>query len=430
MSAAVTGLAADPRVPGRDVLLDEREMSARLSRLLGADGPLDIDRYERRRVKYKIGDSLRVLHAVHVGGAAHLVASRTFPDGRSELVYERARRSAHETGALRGVAHDAELESVFWAFPNDRKIPGLAGLAPATDRVSSLLGRRIQRTVLAAYAPEKSATAACMARGSDGPVAYAKVFASPEEAAASLRVHTELSALLGDDDRALRLPAVLAYSHDDRMLVVEAVHGRRIDMLRASGREHAMRRFGAALAALHELPVPAGLARFTRLDPNGQAQAARLLATARPDVAAEAQRLRDELAARPPAPDGAAVCLHGDVHGKNALLQGERVALIDLDQAGVGPAAADVASAVAALRYDALLGGDAARGRRLEHALLEGYASRRRPPSAEALRWHLAAAMLCERALRAVNRLRLDGLAMLPAVLAEARVVLGEGARR
>jgi hypothetical protein len=38
--------------------------------------------------------------------------------------------------------------------------------------------------------------------------------------------------------------------------------------------------------------------------------------------------------------------------------------------------------------------------------------------------------MLCERALRAVNRLRLDGLAVLPAVLADAQTVLGEGARR
>ncbi|MEA2271192.1 MAG: hypothetical protein QOC64_3802 [Solirubrobacteraceae bacterium] len=430
MSAAVTGLAADAGVPGRDVLLDEREMSGRLARLLGAGGPLRIDRYERRRVKYKIGDSLRILHALHIDGAPHLVASRTFAGGRSELVYERARRSARRAGPLRGVAHDAELESVFWAFPNDRKITALAALTPATDRVSSLLGRPIDRTVLAAYAPEKSATAACMQRGSDGPVAYAKAFADPEEAAVSLRVHADLSAQLGEDDRALRLPAVLAYSHDARMLVVEAVHGRRIDLLRGAGREHGMRRFGAALATLHDLPVPRGLPAFVRLEPASQARAADLIARARPDVAAAAGRLTGELARRPPAADGPPVCLHGDVHLKNALIQGERVALIDLDQAGVGPAAADLGSAVAGLRYDALLSGDAHRGRSLERSLLGGYASRRALPSAETLRWHVAAALLCERALRAVNRIRLDGLALLPAVLAEARAGLHDGASR
>jgi Ser/Thr protein kinase RdoA (MazF antagonist) len=430
VSAAATGFAADPRVPGRDTLLDEREMARRLSRLLGADGPVRIDRYERRRAKYRIGDSLRVLHALHVDGEPQLVASRTFADGRSAVVYGRARDSAQATGRLRGVAHDPELQSVFWAFPNDRKIAGLAGLAPATDRVSSLLGRPIDRTVVAAYAPEKSATAACMPAASCAPVAYAKVFAAREEAAVSLRVHAELSARLGEDDPTLRLPAVLAYSHEDQMLVLEAVQGRRIDGFRGRGREHAIRRFGAALATMHDLPVPVDLADFVRLEQPSQAQAAALIAAARPDVAAAAARLRDELAARVPAPDGPPVCLHGDVHLKNALLQDDRVALIDLDQAGIGPAAADVGSVVAGLRYDALLGGDAARGRRLERALLDGYSTRRRPPSAEALRWHVAAALLCERALRAVNRVRLDGLALLPAVLAEARTVLGEGAPR
>jgi hypothetical protein len=38
-------LAPDRAVPARDVLLDGDEMAARLSRLLGVDGPLAIDRY-------------------------------------------------------------------------------------------------------------------------------------------------------------------------------------------------------------------------------------------------------------------------------------------------------------------------------------------------------------------------------------------------
>jgi Ser/Thr protein kinase RdoA (MazF antagonist) len=130
-----------------------------------------------------------------------------------------------------------------------------------------------------------------------------------------------------------------------------------------------------------------------------------------------------EVFATAPAP-AARVCLHGDVHLKNGLLQARRIALIDLDQMGTGPAAADLGSAMAGIRYHALVTDEIARGARLQRALLDGYASLRELPDAHALRWHVAAALLSERALRAVNRIRPDGLAHLGAVLADARAAL------
>jgi Ser/Thr protein kinase RdoA (MazF antagonist) len=311
---------------------------------------------------------------------------------------------------------------VFWTFPNDRKIGSLAALAPATDTVSRLLGRPVARTVLAAYAPEKSATAACLDR-TRTPIAYAKVFASAEEAAASWRAHAALFAQVGRNHSALRVPAVLAWSAEDRMLVVEALGGRRVDTLFGPDLVQAMRRFGAALACLHSLPVPDGVPAFDRLAPARQGEAADIIGRARPDVAAPAARLADELAgavepAEPP------VCLHGDVHLKNGLLDGRRVSLIDLDQAGVGPAAADIGSVLAGLRYRTLVTDERARGEKLCAALLEGYGSRRELPDPQVLRWHVAAALLSERALRAVNRIRPAGLAHLGAVLNDARAVL------
>ena len=209
-------LAPDPGVPGRDVLLDAGQMTDRLSRLLGRDGPAGIDRYARGRAKYKVGESLRVVHEIEVDGASWIVASRTFPDGRSERVYERALAETRENGGpLRGVAHDPDLHAVFWTFPNDRKIATLPALLPATDTVSALLGRPIARTVLAAYAPEKSATAACFDELLGRPVAYAKVFADPDELHASHRAHTAVFDGIGASHSALRVPAVLASSVDD-----------------------------------------------------------------------------------------------------------------------------------------------------------------------------------------------------------------------
>ena len=417
------GLAPDPAVPARDVLLDSAEMAERLGVLMGADGPLDVDHCERGRVKYRVGGSLRVVHELDISGSRFIVAGRTFAGGRSERVYERALATARPFGPLRGVAHDPELETVFWTFPNDRKIATLRDLVPDTDAISQLVGRPITRMLLAAYAPEKAATAACFDEIAGRPIAYAKVFADAGELAASLRAHTAVFDALGTANSALRVPAVLAWSDEQRMIVVEAVEGRRVDTLRGPEHLEAMRRFGAALGTLHSLPAPAGVEPFERLEPARQAPAAELVGRARPDVAAAAERLAGDLAIEAPAP-AEPVCLHGDVHLKNGLLQARRIALIDLDQVGLGPAAADLGSAMAGIRYHALVADEAARGERLQRALLDGYASLRELPDAHELRWHVAAALLSERALRAVNRVRPDGLARLGAVLADARAAL------
>jgi aminoglycoside phosphotransferase (APT) family kinase protein len=255
-------------------------------------------------------------------------------------------------------------------------------------------------------------------------LAYVKVYASAEEAAHAHRVHRALPGRL-DGAEPLRLPMAIAWDAGVPMLAVEAVHGRRMDGLRGDELTAAMRRYGAALAALHELPAPHGLPRFTRLDAERQPSAAGLVARARPDVAALALRLAGELAARRPDDAGAPVALHGDVHPKNGLLLPDgRIALIDLDQCGLGPAAIDLGSLVAGLRYRTLVGGDAARAAALEHALLDGYAERRALPAPGALSWHVAAALLSERALRAVNRIRPEGLEHLEDVLRAARAAL------
>jgi aminoglycoside phosphotransferase len=419
---AAPALAPDPAVPGRDLLLDD-EMAARLARLLASDGrPARVARYRRGRVKYRVGDSLRVVHELEIDGEPHIVASRTFRNGRREEVYARALETARAAGPLRAVAQDPQLGAVFWTFPNDRKIATLPALAPATDTVSRVLGRPIARTVLAAYAPEHAATAACLDDAGRA-IAYAKVFAAAEDLEAARAAHATVFDLVGSSQSALRVPAVLGHSEADRMLIVEAVEGRRIDTLRGPDLVAATRRVGAALATLHSLPAPGTLRAFDRLAAERHPRAAELIARARPDVAGAVSRLAEELRRRPPAPESP-VCLHGDVHLKNILVQGRRIALIDLDQVGVGPPAADLGSALAGLRYHAMIADELARGARLQDALLEGYASRRELPDPETLRWHVAAALLTERALRAVNRVRPDVLVRLGEVLSEAGEVL------
>jgi Ser/Thr protein kinase RdoA (MazF antagonist) len=182
-----------------------------------------------------------------------------------------------------------------------------------------------------------------------------------------------------------------------------------------------MGRLGSAIATLHAAGPQAteGLPRFGRLDVRRVVHSAHLVAVARPDVSAAAVRLADRLADGPP-PGGPQVALHGDCHPRNALLAGDSIALIDLDQAGVGPAAADLGSLIARLHADGDTGA-------MRSAFLSGYQAVRPLPPERSLRWHTAAALVAERGVRAVNRVHLPTLDRLPQLLETADDVLLNG---
>src|SRR6185369_16618213 len=125
---------------------------------------------------------------------------------------------------------------------------------------------------------------------------------------------------------------------------------------------------------------------------------------------------------------GEPVFLHGDVHPKNFLLAGERLCLLDLDQATIGVAAVDLGSVIAGLHCDACTGSLTWReASSLTRAVLAGYGPLNRFETLESLRWHVAAALLHERALRAVTRIRPLVLQKLPQLLRIAEAVLDGG---
>jgi Ser/Thr protein kinase RdoA (MazF antagonist) len=181
----------------------------------------------------------------------------------------------------------------------------------------------------------------------------------------------------------------------DGALAVEAVAGRRLDTLPGRELPAALRLYGTALATLHErTPLPEE--RFARLDAARLAKAVGVIARARPDAGPAAARLLARLLDR--RPDEPPVALHGDANLRNALLAGDRIALIDFEDASAGPAAADLGQVLARLRAAPVAGG--------ERALLEGYATVRPLPSEASLRWHTAASVLARLALPAISRVR------------------------
>jgi Ser/Thr protein kinase RdoA (MazF antagonist) len=210
---------------------------------------------------------------------------------------------------------------------------------------------------------------------------------------------------------------VLAASLADGALVLEPLPGRRLDGLPPAELGPALRALGAGLATLHDVrPLP--VRRFDRLDPDRLVQAVSLIGRVRPDCRRVAAAVLAQLVKRSAHAGGDPVHVHGDANLRNALLDGDRIALVDLEDAAAGPAAADLgfvlAGLLAARAQDKLA---AAEQEALTAALLGGYGEAGRMPASPALRWHTAASVLARVAVPAVGRVRPAVLARLERLL-------------
>ena len=382
-------LAPDAAVPQRDALLSEDVVASLYPQARTC---------QRVYAKYRVGESLRVVY--RLDGTRH-VAARTFRDGESAGAYERAQAGAVPVGPLPAVLHAHELDAVFWTFPNDRKLATLPLLTSGSPELAGLLGRPCHGLSVVAYAAERSASACCL-DGEGNALAYVKVHAG--DGAEHERRQLAAAGSL--------VPRVLATSAEHGALVLEPVPGARLDSLRGAELVHGLRGLGAALARLHTAtPVPDE--PFTRLHPERLGKAVAVIARARPDAGRAAALVLASLLSPRDHADEPAVCVHGDANLRNAIFDGERVALLDLEHAAAGPAAADLGQLLAALRTDRVLGRiTTSEETALADALLDGYAAVTRAP--ESLRWHTNAALLARVAQSAINRVRED---VLPALV-------------
>ena len=393
MLATPTGFAPDLTLPSRDTLLSEREMADLLGRYLKSR----VTACRRIRTKYRVGESLRVLYKVthEFTGTSHLqeslVSIRSFSEpGRPEK----------EADAL----VIPELNAALWVYPNDRKLKQLAWFVNEPSAATSITGVAVTKTELVAYAPEKAATFRCL--GPDGVVAYVKLYAGGIDVQAAA-LYRQLAPAL--EAEGIIAPRLLRHDTSVGSVALRVVAGEPLADPQF-GLEH-WRGLGRSLAALHQLPAPVRSEPFPRVTTDWVNSSAMLIGAARPDLAYDVARLADDLVRTRPESDASVGVLHGDVHGKNVLVDrhrshGDQVGFVDLDQVGLGVPAVDLGSAIAALRA-------AGTDRSFEQALLDGYRIRGDAPPASELAWHVSSALLTERSLRAVNRVRLDSLADL-----------------
>lgn len=422
--------AADPQLPGRDVLLDDEDMRVRFGERLGLDGPVCVDEITRVRVKYRPGESLRVLHRIQVAGQEHLISSRMRAAGADALYSEAAE---HEVGcdALRGVVFDPALQCVFWTFPNDRRLALPAEPLAQHPLIRRLFAGHQLDVSVAGYAPERAVVYRIADCHSGRFLGFAKVFRTGG-AAEARAVLEALAAANRQTAAPVRVPRVLGGDDDAELLVTEALSGTHLNRLEDGELTAAFVALGIAMGRLHALPAPDGLAFDDQCAAPAMAEAVELLALARPDVADVARRLAEQLTACRP-DSGDPVWIHGDLNSRNWMARplpaaGLRggvptvdVGLIDFDQPTCGPAGVDVGGVLAWMRTRTLVGAwSARRERELEAALLRGYGMNRPMPTIAELRWYRAEALLVQRAVRAATRVRQRQLAVLPQMLSAA----------
>lgn len=417
-------LHADPVFPQRDLLLDSHYVAQQLASCLGRSCSMEIESCERVRATYRPGQSFRVVYKFRVDGQTGVVAARIFARETHRARVGDAFPPASCNSEWQSQFFDERTDTCFWIFPHDRKIASLPALMEVRPAFSELLDSQWVESHLVAYASEKCATIQCLDR-QQRVLAYAKAYAGHEGLSCYNTYRALHSSGEEDSGNRFRVPRPILYSSSSQLLILEAIEGRRIADLEGEQLEQGMYELGRTMGEFHAVQVPQGVPEFTRFNSDDLREACVCIETVRPDLHDVLAGLCDSLCCHAHALLNTAVCLHGDVHPKNGILADGKIVLIDLDQTARGPAGADLGSLLAALRYDAITGElSPANAERFGQAFLSGYQVSQPLPASHELRWYTAAALLAERASRAITRIRTAGLEKLSEILFAAQEIL------
>lgn len=453
MSAAEV-LPSDPALPNLASLFDLEQMGRLLAQnFAGQSGPMSAVagpiHCEIERVKYRPRRNCVVGYRVR------------WPDGRTarpawqravvamypqdEARERGARAAADPTGNPELVRVDTDLGSLLWRFPRDRKLPSLpllsdqgvvrqqwlAQLAAATwPDTPHIVSARAQ---VVSYFPEHGCTVQARVRLGDASGRVRRVWvvfgkARYDDAGAQTeRIMRALQASDAARDGAVGFARPLGFDAAHRVHWQEGVRAPTLDRVLISKEppERTWTQVARAVAALHRTPLalPARLTGELIVAEIERAQ--QIVALACPDAAVALQAVVARLLATRRNRDFATVgTTHGDLHSKNILLSPRRVYLIDLDRVAAGVPNAELGSLLAEEAYRTCLADVSPDIAKLEQ-IARAYAHE--VPwavEAEDVRWHIAAALIRERAYRCVTSLKPGRLGSLPRVIDAARACL------
>lgn len=233
---------------------------------------------------------------------------------------------------------DEGTSTVFDPFPNDHRLPQIAGLIGAWPVVApALIGTEAAGDLhLLRYRPGLSCT--FRARGADGRTCYIKVVGD-DDVTALARANARVGRALAG--RSLGIAPALAIAPEFRAISYAAAPGSPLDvLLQGPSPNQAMETAIAGVDRLHALP-PVSRRRKGGSDLRAVADAARDMVNtifpALTDLTAAVMRRLD------PIPQMELCQIHGDMKLEHVFLDAGRVTLIDTETMAIGPAAYDLA---------------------------------------------------------------------------------------
>lgn len=455
---AVHDLPADVAMPQLPVALDPMRMLVNFQALLFPAGNPARDRFriERctiERVKYRVQEKCVISYRLCIDDKVNqtkeeqLFCARLFPTGLSGSRYDKALKESLVSpryGAA--VMHLPQLSMVIWAFPNDRKIAGLAHLMASAARQNEDLAAIVadhwgpawtivhHRHELVHYVPEHTTTVrvrlqldrtVAVPPASSHPQAltlFGKAYYS-DEGAETYRLMQLLWQRDAGRHAPLRIAQPLAYYPQTRTLWQMGLPGRTLLTYELGSPyfTELLQEAAHSVAHLHAAALPCTrttqMADWLRPLPN----LAALLGQVRPHLQQPVSRLVAALAASAPQQaDEPQATLHGDLHLQNFFVDetqppGQRIALIDLDNLSTGSPWRDLGSFCAGLYYRGLVEGVARSViRQTVDRFCAAYAHHAPwPLQQQALDWYTAAALLNERVHRSIARLKQGRLELL-----------------
>lgn len=269
---------------------------------------------------------------------------------------------------LRGL--ELAMDPVRMQATLDRAHTEAFGVRPGVGWSCRLLRHHPGARAVLLYAPE------CGARAGAEPL-VGKLYAKPRKALTVWSVLCELAARDGEGV-VWRSPRPLARLSEWNLLVMEHLAGTPLRVVVCAGEppereERGVRLAARALAELHRVPAQDLEARSFESDRRTLERRVRKVEALDPDLARRMARLSREIAERaarlPPCRE--TTFLHGSSSPKQLLLEGERVAVLDLDGVARGDPAIDVGTFMAGLRKYGTRWAPAARLRELAKLFLE-----------------------------------------------------------
>jgi aminoglycoside phosphotransferase (APT) family kinase protein len=363
----------DTQLPGLGVLLDADAFAERLAR---QSPELGIESLALTYVRYKPGTNcIADYHVRTSDGETRLHAKAYSPEATAKLNKAAVYPAGASPPECRALTLEA-LHIVALPFPLDPMLPVLARLAgPERNRLLARILRTPDAPVdgeLTALAYKPQRRYVCRLDRADSAPAVLRFYASHERHRAA-----RTAARLVSDD-ILALPRRIGGSKRHQAHAFEWLPGvplRELLDADAAPRD-VLLRVGHALAALHardaKLAAPAPGRRSEQLR-----EIVRTLDVLAPFAATLTQRVAAQLARVRPDTGGGAQPVHGDLYDKQILIDGDRVGLIDLDDASLGRGADDIGLFVAHLERAQLLRlRSAERTQELVQTTLAGYRER------------------------------------------------------